>query len=86
MGPGPKLDDALAAVAAGAAESGRDPSAIGMEGRVNWKGDVDLLVEHIEGWRAAGASHLSINTMGAGLGGVDGHLAVLAEAAAALGI
>jgi probable F420-dependent oxidoreductase len=86
MAPGPKLDDALAQVAAGAAEAGRDPSAIGMEGRINWKGDVDLLVEHLEGWRAAGASHLSINTMGADLGGVDGHLAVLAEVAAALGI
>ncbi|MCU1484065.1 MAG: putative F420-dependent oxidoreductase, Rv2161c family [Actinomycetia bacterium] len=86
MAPGPKLDDALAQVAAGAAEVGRDHSAIGMEGRINWKGDVDLLVEHVEGWRTAGASHLSINTMGAGLGGVDGHLAVLTEAAAALGL
>jgi len=86
MSPGPKLDAALAEVAAGAAEAGRDPSAIGLEGRVNWKGDVDLLVEHIEGWRAAGASHLSINTMGVGLGGVDGHLAVIAEAASALGL
>jgi hypothetical protein len=29
---------------------------------------------------------MSVNTMGAGLGAVDGHLAVLAEAAAALGL
>jgi probable F420-dependent oxidoreductase len=86
MSPGPKLDDALVEVAAGAAEAGRDPSTIGLEGRVNWKGDLDLLVGHIEGWRGAGASHLSINTMGADLGGVDGHLAVLAEAAGALGL
>jgi probable F420-dependent oxidoreductase len=86
MSPGPKLDDALVEVAAGAAEAGRDPSTIGLEGRVNGKGDLDLLVGHIEGWRGAGASHLSINTMGADLGGVDGHLAVLAEAAGALGL
>jgi probable F420-dependent oxidoreductase len=86
MGPGPKLDAALAEVAAGAAEAGRDPATIGMEGRVNWKGDVDVLAEHVAGWRAAGASHLSINTMGADLGGADGHLAVLEQAAAALGI
>jgi probable F420-dependent oxidoreductase len=86
MSPGPKLDDALAEVAAGAAEAGRDPSTIGLEGRVNWTGALDLLVGHTEGWRGAGASHLSINTMGADLGGVDGHLAVLAEAAGALGL
>jgi probable F420-dependent oxidoreductase len=83
MSPGPKLDDALAAVAAGADEAGRDASAIGMEGRVNWKG-AEQLVEHAQGWREAGASHLSLNTMGAGLGAVDGHLQVLEEAATAL--
>jgi len=37
-------------------------------------------------WRVAGASHLSINTMGAGLGAAGGHLAVLAEVAAALAL
>jgi probable F420-dependent oxidoreductase len=86
MGPGPKLDDALAEVAAGATEAGRDPGAIGMEGRVNWKGDADVLAEHVAGWRGVGASHLSINTMGSGLGGADGHLAVLEQAAEALGL
>jgi probable F420-dependent oxidoreductase len=86
MGPGAKLDDALGEVAAGAAEAGRDPSAIGMEGRVNWKGDAALLAEHVAGWRDVGASHLSINTMGSGLGGADGHLAVLEQAAQALGV
>ena len=35
---------------------------------------------------AAGATLVSIITMGAGLGAVDGHLAVLAEAAAGLGL
>ncbi len=34
-------------------------------------------------WREAGASHLSINTMRAGLAPVDAHLAVLASAAEA---
>ena len=32
---------------------------------------VDKLVDHVGRWRAAGASHLSINTMNAGLGPVD---------------
>jgi hypothetical protein len=37
----------------------------------------------IERWRAAGATHLSINTMGAGLTSVDDHLAALESLAAA---
>ena len=53
-----------------------------MEGRVSWtEGGAAKLVDHVGRWRDAGASHLSVNTMGAGLGGVDGHLAALATAA-----
>ena len=52
-----------------------------MEGRVSWTEDgVDELVKHAGRWRDAGATHLSINTMGAGLGSIDEHLAVLALA------
>ena len=36
-------------------------------------------------WRAAGATHSSINTMNAGLGSVDDHLAALSSVAVALG-
>jgi hypothetical protein len=56
-----------------------------MEGRVSWTDQgVERLVDHGERWRAAGATHLSTNTMGAGLGAVEGHVAVLAEVAAAV--
>jgi probable F420-dependent oxidoreductase len=83
--PGERLDEARAVVERAAAEAGRDPAAIGMEGRVSWTdGGADKLVDHVGRWRDAGASHLSINTMGASLGSVDGHLAVLATAAEAL--
>jgi probable F420-dependent oxidoreductase len=83
--PGTKLDDARAVVEAAAKDAGRDPADIGMEGRVSWgEGGVGTLVEHVERWRAAGASHLSVNTMGAGFGSVHAHLDTLAEAAAAL--
>ena len=37
-------------------------------------------------WRDAGATHVSVNTMGAGLASVDGHLAALSEVAAVLGL
>jgi len=57
----------------------------GPKGRVSWgAGDSAELVKHAGRWRDAGATHLSINTMGAGLDTVDDHLAALAEVAEAL--
>jgi hypothetical protein len=35
-------------------------------------------------WERAGATHLAVNTMGAGHADVDAHLAALADAAQAL--
>src|SRR3954454_7988741 len=65
--PGPKLDEARAIVEGAGREAGRDPSSIGMEGRVSWgEGGLDQLVDHVGRWRDAGATHLSINTMRAG--------------------
>jgi probable F420-dependent oxidoreductase len=85
--PGPKLDEARAIVERAAVEAGRDPRIIGMEGRISWgEQGVPRLLDHADRWRQAGASHVSLNTMGAGLRSVDGHLAVLAEAAAALDV
>jgi probable F420-dependent oxidoreductase len=83
--PGPRLEVARQVIATAAEEAGRDPSTIAMEGRVSW-GGADKLVDHVGRWRAAGASHVCINTMGAGLGSVDGHLGALADAAEALGL
>ncbi len=83
--PGPRLEEARAIVDAAAAQAGRDPSTLGMEGRVSWGADGGAkLAEQAGRWRVAGATHLSINTMGAGLGGVGGHLAALAVAAEVL--
>jgi probable F420-dependent oxidoreductase len=87
MPPGPKLDEARASVEQAATDAGRDPSALGMEGRVHWgTGGLDRVVDHVGRWRAAGASHVGISTMGGGLGSVDGHLDALASAADALGL
>jgi probable F420-dependent oxidoreductase len=80
--PGPRLDEALQLVAEAAAEVDRDPASIGMEGRVSWgPGGIDAVVDHIDRWRQAGATHVSINTMGAGLGRLDEHVAALATVA-----
>jgi len=88
MVPGPKLDEARSIVEQAAKEAGRDPTELGMEGRVSWgvAGGLDKLVDHVGRWRAAGASHLAVNTMGAGLATVDDHLDALEAAAEALGL
>jgi probable F420-dependent oxidoreductase len=83
--PGPRLDEARAIVTAAAVEAGRDPAQLGMEGRVSWgAGGAEKLVDQVGRWRSAGATHVSVNTMGAGLGSVDAHLSALASAASAL--
>jgi probable F420-dependent oxidoreductase len=83
--PGPRLDEARAIVSEAAVAAGRDPDALGMEGRIGWdEGDVDKLVRQAGKWRDAQATHLSVNTMGSGFGSIDEHLAALAVAADAL--
>ena len=83
--PGRHLDEARGIVERAAVEAGRDPAAIGMEGRVSFgPGGVEVVADHVGRWRAAGATHLGVNTMGAGLGGVDGHLEALTAVAGAL--
>jgi probable F420-dependent oxidoreductase len=85
--PGAKLDEARALVDAAATEAGRDPSSLGLEGRVSWgDGGPTTVADHAERWRKIGATHLSVNTMGAGLGSVDAHLDALASAAEVLGV
>jgi probable F420-dependent oxidoreductase len=86
--PGEGLEEARAVVDAAAVEVGRDPAGIPFEGRARWEpeGGTAKLVEVIGSWEAAGASHLSVNTMGSGLATVDDHLVVLAETAKGLGL
>jgi probable F420-dependent oxidoreductase len=84
VAPGPQLEEARAAVEQAAIEAGRDPAAIGMEGRVNYSGDVDAVARELAPWAKAGASHVSVNTMGAGLKSVDDHLDALAAVAESL--
>lgn len=84
MPPGPKLDEARDIVARASTAAGRDASALGMEGRVNWRGDLEQAAEDFAKWAAAGATHVSVNTMGAGLRTVDDHLAALAAVASNL--
>ena len=85
VSPGPRLDEAIAIVRGAAEKAGRDPDTMGMEGRITLA-RTDDPAGQFELWRAAGATHVSVNTMGLGLTGVDGHIAALAEVAGALGL
>jgi probable F420-dependent oxidoreductase len=85
VAPGEPLQEALAIVEASAREAGRDPASIGMEGRVGVDlDDPDRFLRQVEKWRAAGASHVSIDTMRSGFATVDEHLAALTSAASLL--
>jgi probable F420-dependent oxidoreductase len=79
--PGHGLEEARAIVEQAARDAGRDPGELGMEGRVTWgDGGAQKLAEQAARWRDAGASHLSVNTMGAGLASIDHHLEALEAA------
>ena len=58
-----------------AQKAGRDPADIGIEGRVSLNdGGPDEWNKLAAAWDEAGATHLSINTMRAGLKGPDQHI------------
>jgi hypothetical protein len=52
-----------------------------MESHVTWSGDRQQFADELAQWAAAGASHASVDTMGAGLRTVDEHVAALAVVA-----
>ena len=58
-----------------ATAAGRDPSAIGIEGRIGIATDDQANWQKLaESWAEVGATHLSVNTMRAGLQGPDQHI------------
>ncbi len=55
--------------------AGRDPSSIGIEGRVSIAGrGPDDWANEVYAWQRMGATHLGVNTMGAGFKSIDQHL------------
>ncbi|HEY1762249.1 MAG TPA: LLM class F420-dependent oxidoreductase [Acidimicrobiales bacterium] len=75
---GPQLDEALTTIRDAARAAGRDPSDVGIEGRiVVGDGDQDRITREFEEWKNVGASHVSFNTMGASLEGIGAHIGAL---------
>jgi len=64
------------------AENGRSRQDIGLEPRLQYKdNNLDSLAQTMADWQAAGATHISLNTMGAGLTKPDQHIAAIQEIA-----
>jgi probable F420-dependent oxidoreductase len=69
-----------------ARQAGRDPAAIGIEGRLSFAGgNPDLWAHAAEAWQKLGATHLSVNTMRAGLRSPDEHIKAIRQFKEALG-
>ena len=65
--------------------AGRDPATIGIEARVSSKdGTPTELAAVARAWQAVGATHLGINTMGAGLATPHDHIRALTAIKAAI--
>lgn len=59
-------------------EAGRDISEVGIEAAINVReGDLDEQMRQTEQWRQIGATHITLNTMGAGFRSLDEHLDAL---------
>lgn len=69
---------ALAALEQYLAANGRSRRDLGLEARIHYvKGDVNAWRTTIDEWAAAGATHLTINTMGSGFSKPDDHINAL---------
>lgn len=78
--PGPRAAELMEIFRGYCYEFGRNPDDIGLEGSyVAARSEQDHWSEGLDAWRATGASHLSIITMGEGLKGVEEHLQRLEE-------
>jgi probable F420-dependent oxidoreductase len=77
----------LAKLQAYAREAGRDPSKIGIEPRLRYEdGDAAAWRALAEGWERAGATHLTVITMGAGFTTPAEHIQAIRRYAEALEI
>ena len=78
--PDGQMSDTLEKLRGYIREAGRDPASVGIEARINGsEGNPDDWHSLTEGWRALGATHISITTMGMGLKSPQEHIEVILE-------
>jgi len=75
MAPDEKCREALEKIRRYASEAGRNPSEIGIEGRIGYgQGSPEAWLKELQAWEALGATHLSFNTMKAGTNSPAAHI------------
>ncbi len=73
--PDQAMRETLQKLRAYISEEGRDPATVGIEARISLgDGDLDELRRLTDAWRELGATHLSLNTMNAGLASPREHI------------
>lgn len=76
--PDERAREAIGRIHDAARAAGRDAASIGIEARVNMaSGTPEEWARSVEAWQALGATHLAVNTMGAGLSGAAEHIAAI---------
>ena len=75
LGPDERCRALIETIGQYAREAGRDPRAIGIEGRISYGGgSADGWLTDLEAWRKLGATHVSFNRMKAGLASPPAHI------------
>ena len=75
MPPNQTAEEALSRLRAYLQAEGRDPNSFGLEARITIAGlSEDDWVAQFKGWEKLGATHISVNTMRAGLSSPQDHL------------
>lgn len=73
--PNEQMGETLALLRSYTREAGRDPATLGIEARLTIRdSSLDEWVRQTEAWQKLGATHISINTMGAGFKSPDEHI------------
>jgi len=78
VGPDDKCRALIDKIHSYAKEAGRNPNAIGVEGRISYgQGSPDAWTKELQAWQQLGATHVSFNTMKAGLNSPSAHIEAL---------
>lgn len=84
FGPTPRAAETLDRLRGLVREAGRRPEDVGIEGRISMLNTPEeTWADAIAAWRGLGATHLSVNTMNAGLGSPQDHIGAITRFAAA---
>ncbi|MCI0816210.1 MAG: LLM class F420-dependent oxidoreductase [Chloroflexi bacterium] len=76
--PDAAMEERLAQFRGFVAEAGRDAADVGIEARAGMRDGLDESLDQARRWEALGATHLAVNTMGAGYETVEAHIDAIA--------